>query len=86
MGTVIKPPDIPHASYSLEDMQIKGKHDRPLYYTGYIGSSELNRIQVDRGSTLSIMPLQIMQHVGILTHRLSATQTTIMTSMPLVHV
>ena len=24
--------------FSLEDMQIKKKHDRPLYYTWYIGS------------------------------------------------
>jgi len=58
-------------------MQIKGKHDRPLYYTGYIGPSEVGRIQVDRGSALSIMPRMVIQHLGIPTHRLSATQTTI---------
>jgi len=58
-------------------MQIKGKHDRPLYYTGYIGSSEVSSIQVDLGSALSIMPRGVMQHLGIPTHRLSATQTTI---------
>ena len=55
-------------TFSLEDMQIKGKHDRPLYYTGYIGSSEVSRIQVDSGSALSIMPYHVMQYVGILTH------------------
>ena len=53
------------------------KHDRPLYFTGYIGSSEVSRIQVDPGSALSIMPRRVMQHLGIPTHRLSATQTTI---------
>ena len=58
-------------------MQVKGKHDRPLYFTGYIGSSEVSHIQVDPGSVLSIMPRQVMQHLGIPTHRLSATQTTI---------
>jgi len=58
-------------------MQIKGKHDRPLYYTGYIGSSEVSRIQVDSRFALSIMPYRVMRHVGILTHRLSAMQTTI---------
>ena len=58
-------------------MQVKGKHDRPLYYTWYIGSSEVSRIQVDLGSALSIMPRRVMQHFGIPTHRLSATQTTI---------
>ena len=60
-----------------DDMQIKGKHDRPLYFTGYIGSSEVSRIQVDPGSALSIMPRRVMQHLGIPTHWLSATQTTI---------
>ena len=58
-------------------MQIKGKHDRPFYYTGYIGSSEVSRIQVDPGSVLSIMPRRVMQHVEYLPHRLSVTQTTI---------
>jgi len=58
-------------------MQIKGKHDRPLYYTGYIGSSEVSGIQVGPEFALSIMARWVMQHMGIPTHRLSATQTTI---------
>ena len=58
-------------------MQVKGKHDRPPYYIGYIGSSEVNRIQVDLGSPLSVMLHRVMQHLGIPTHRLSAIQTII---------
>jgi len=58
----------PCITFSLEDMQIKGKHDRPLYYVGYIGSSEVSCIHVDLGSALSSMPIRVMQHVGILTH------------------
>ena len=58
-------------------MQIKGKHDRPLYYTGYNGSSDVSRIQVDPGSVLSIMPHRGMQHMRISIHWLSAIQTTI---------
>jgi len=58
-------------------MQVKEKHDRPLYYTWYIGSSEISRIQVDTGFALNIMPCRVMQHLGIPIHRLSATQTTI---------
>jgi len=58
-------------------MQVKEKHDRALYFTGYIGSSEMSRIQVDPGFALSVMPRQVMQYLGIPTHRLSATQTTI---------
>jgi len=48
-----------------------------MYFTGYIGSSEVSRIQVDPGSVLSIMPRRVMQHLGIPTYRLSVTQTTI---------
>ena len=49
----------------------------PLYFTGYIGSSEVSRIQLDLGSALSIMPRRVMQHLGIPTHQLSTTQTII---------
>jgi len=58
-------------------MQIKRKQDIPLYYTGYIGSSEVSYIQVDARFTLSIMPRRVMHHMGIPVHRLSATQITI---------
>jgi len=68
---------MPHESPSRHDMQVKGKHDRPMYFTGYIGSSEVSCIQVDLGSALSIMPRRVMQHLGVPTHRLSATQATI---------
>ena len=63
--------------FTPNDIQVKEKHDRPLYFTWYIGSSEVSRIQVDPGSALSIMPCRVMQHLGIPTHRLSVTQTTI---------
>ena len=56
---------VPYITFSPDDMQIKGKHDRPLYFTGYIGSSEVSRIQVDSGSALSIMPRRVMQHLRI---------------------
>jgi len=46
----------PCITFTADDMQVKGKHDRPLYFTGYIGSSKVSRIQVDPESTLSIMP------------------------------
>jgi len=47
----------PCITFTADDMQVKGIHDRPLYFTGYIGSSEVSRVQVDPGSALSIMPL-----------------------------
>jgi len=67
----------PCITFMADDMQVKGKHGRPLYFIEYIGSSEVSCIQVDPGSALSIMPRRVMQHLGIPTHRLSATQTTI---------
>jgi len=67
----------PCITFTSGDMQVKGKQNRPLYFTGYIRSSEVSRIQVDLGSALSIMPRQVMQHLGIPTHRLNATQTII---------
>ena len=55
----------------MEDMQIKEKHDRLLYYTGYNGSSKVSRIQFDLGFTLSIIFRRVMHHAGIPTHRFS---------------
>src|SRR3954465_3410393 len=63
--------------FTPEDMQVQGIHVRPLYFTGYIGSTEITRIQVDPGSALSIMPRRVMKHLSIPAHRLSATDTNI---------
>src|SRR3954467_2405005 len=62
-------------SFSDEDLQVRGMHDRPLYFTGYIGSTLITRIQVDQGSALSIMPRRIMSYLMIPQSRLSATNT-----------
>jgi len=59
---------VPCITFTPGDMQVKGKHDRSLYFTGYIGLSEVSYIQVDPGSALSIMPRRIMQHLGIPTY------------------
>ena len=50
----------PCITITPDDMQVKGKHDRLLYFTGYIGSFEVSRIQVDPGSALSIMLCRVM--------------------------
>src|SRR3954463_16214270 len=63
--------------FTPEDMQVLGRHARPLYFTGYIGSTEITHIQVDPGSALSIMPRRVMEHLSIPSHRLSATDTNI---------
>src|SRR3954465_6203918 len=58
-------------------MQVQGRYARPLYFTGYIGSTEITRIQVDPGSALSIKPRRVMEHLSIPAHKLSATDTNI---------
>jgi len=35
---------IPCITFTPDDMQVKGKYDRPLYFTGFIGLSEVSRI------------------------------------------
>ena len=64
-------------TFSDEDLQVRGMHDRPLYFTGYIGSTLITRIQVDQGSALTIMPRRILSFLGIPQYRLSATNTVI---------
>jgi len=69
---------VPAITFTEEDMLLKdNKHDRPLYYTGYIGSTSIERVQVDPGSALSIIPKRLLYFIGIPLYRLSATTTTI---------
>jgi len=69
---------VPAITFTDEDMLLKdNKHDGPLYYTGYIGSMCIKRIQVDSGSALSIIPKRLLYFLGIPLHRLSATTTMI---------
>ena len=64
---------VPAITFTTEDMLLKdNKHDRPLYYTGYIGSTYIERIQVDPGSALSIIPKRLLYFLGIPLYRLSA--------------
>jgi len=41
------------------------RYDRPLYYTGYIGSTHIERIQVNLGSALSIIPKRLLYFLDI---------------------
>ena len=53
------------------------KHDRPLYYTGYIGSTCIERIQVDSRFALSIIPKWLFYFLDSPLSRLSTATTTI---------
>ena len=61
-----------------EDVLLKDNwHDRPLYYIGYIRSTHIERIQVDHGSALSIIPKRLFYFLGIPLSKLSTMTTTI---------
>jgi len=69
---------VPCITFTPEDMLLKdNRHDRPLYYTGYIGCTHIERIQVDPGSALSIIPKRLLYFLGIPLSKLSTTTTTI---------
>jgi len=65
-------------TFSPKDMLLKdNKHDRPLYYIGYIGSTYIERIQVDLGFALSIIPKRFLYFLDIPLSRLSTITTII---------
>jgi len=67
---------VPCITFTPKDMLLKdNRHDRPLYYTGYIGSTYIERMQVDAGS-VSIISKRLLYFLGISLSRLS-TMTTI---------
>jgi len=67
----------PSPSFLRTCSSIDNKHDIPLYYTRYISSTCIERIQVDLGSVLSIIRKRLLYFLGIPLSRLSTTTTTI---------
>jgi len=69
---------VPCITFTPEDMLFKdNRHDKPLYYTGYIASTHIERIQVDPRSALSTIPKRLFYFLGIPLSRLSTTTMTI---------
>ena len=65
---------VPSITFTHEDMLVKdNKHDRPIYYNGYISSTCIERIQVDPGPALNIIPKRPFYFLGIPLSRLSTT-------------
>jgi len=50
-------PKVPPITFTAEDMLLKdNKHDRPLYYTGYISSTALKGYRLIQGPHLALFP------------------------------
>jgi len=61
-------------TFTPEDTLLKdNQHDEPLYYIRYIGCACIERIQVDPGSALSIIPRRLLHFLGVLLSKLSTT-------------
>ena len=65
-------------SFMKDDMLLGDvKHNRPLYFTGYIGEVELPRMQMYPGSTINLVPLRALKYLGIPTRKLIYTKLSI---------
>ena len=53
-------------SFNDEDLLLGSKlHNRPLFIKGYVDEKIVNRILVDDGSAVNILPLKTMRELGI---------------------
>ncbi|KAA0056394.1 uncharacterized protein E5676_scaffold120G002660 [Cucumis melo var. makuwa] len=64
--------------FSDEDLLLGFKlHNRPLYVSGYVREQRVDRILVDNGSAVNIMPKSTMRQLGILMEELSNSKLVI---------
>ncbi|KAA0041946.1 uncharacterized protein E5676_scaffold306G001570 [Cucumis melo var. makuwa] len=64
--------------FSDEDLLLGSKlHNRPLYVSGYVREQRVDRIIVDNGSAVNIMPKSTMRQLSILMEELSNSKLVI---------
>ncbi|TYK02888.1 uncharacterized protein E5676_scaffold968G00270 [Cucumis melo var. makuwa] len=64
--------------FSDEDLLLGSKlHNRPLYVSGYVREQRVDRILVDNGLAVNIMPKSTMRQLGILMEELSNSKLVI---------
>lgn len=65
-------------TFDQEDMLLgDNRHDRPLYYTCYIQDAKVSIIKIDPGSAVNILPIQMMNHIGVAPKLLKETNVSI---------
>ncbi|KAK4384640.1 hypothetical protein Sango_3040800 [Sesamum angolense] len=53
-------------TFTDEDLLLGSKpHNRPLFVAGYVREQKMNRILIDEGSTVNILPLRILKELEI---------------------
>ena len=56
---------MPCVTFSDEDLQLgSANHNRPLYVTSRIGDERINRILLDCGSAVNLLPLRALRAIG----------------------
>ncbi|GLT49370.1 hypothetical protein SLA2020_229330 [Shorea laevis] len=62
-------------AFTDEDLQLgTQKHNRPLYVSGVVRNHKVNRILIDDGSAVNIMPIYTMKRIGITVDELSSSK------------
>ncbi|KAL8151406.1 hypothetical protein V2J09_021214 [Rumex salicifolius] len=73
-------------TFSDEDLQLGGEHyNRPLYITGTIRDTKINRILLDCGSVVNLLPVKSLKAMGLMTSHLSPMFHTIQDRQVVVH-
>ncbi|KAL0329080.1 UNVERIFIED_CONTAM: hypothetical protein Sradi_4894700 [Sesamum radiatum] len=59
-------------TFTDEDLLLGSKpHNRPLFVVGYVREQKVNKLLIDRGSIVNILPLRILKELGISIDELS---------------
>ncbi|KAL0456183.1 UNVERIFIED_CONTAM: hypothetical protein Slati_0957500 [Sesamum latifolium] len=59
-------------TFTDEDLLLGSKpHNRPLFVNGYVREQKVNRILIDGGSAVNILPLRVLKELGISIDELS---------------
>ena len=62
----------PDLTFTDEDLLLGSKpHNRPLYVYGYAREQKINRILIDGGSVVNILPKMTMRRLGLTMEELS---------------
>ncbi|KAJ8620217.1 hypothetical protein MRB53_028746 [Persea americana] len=65
-------------AFNKEDLLLgETKHNRPLYFTGYIKEMSIHRVQIDPGSALNLIFTTALEELGIPPSKLSHTSVSI---------
>ena len=65
-------------AFNKEDLLLgKTKHNRPLYFTGYIKEMPIHRVQIDSGFALNLISTSALEELGIPPSKLSHTSVSI---------